>query len=309
MSALYALESVRQPLISSVMSAVTYLGSEIAFMVVALILYWCVDKKHGLTVLCVGFFGTLVNEFLKLAFRIPRPWVKDPSFTIVESAREGAGGYSFPSGHTATAAGCYGTLTLTARKAGWRILWLALIAVTGFSRLYLGVHTPADVAVGLVIGLASAFGVWALFRRIGNRPGFRYVLLGVMLALSVAYTVYMETHIWPADIDAPNLASGTKNGWTLMGCSAAMLIAVFADDRFLRFPTKALLAGQIPKVVLGLALTMALRMVLKQPLNALFGGSGVATAVRYFIMVLFAGAIWPVTFPLWQKLGRKKHRQ
>ena len=307
MSFLYALESVRQPFLSSVMYALTYLGSEIAFMVVALVLYWCADKRHGLTVLCVGFFGTLANEFLKLAFRIPRPWVKDPSFTIVESAREGAGGYSFPSGHTATAAGCYGSLALIAKKAGWRFLWIALIVISGFSRLYLGVHTPADVAVGLIVGLVPAFVMWILFRRFGGRTGFRYLMLGIMLALSVAYTVYLELHAWPADIDTANLASGTKNGWTLMGSCAGMLIAVFADDRRLRFRTAAPLPGQILKVVIGLALTMVIRTVLKQPLNGLFGGSGAATAVRYFVMVLFAGAVWPLTFPLWEKVGSRKH--
>ena len=306
MSFLYSLESLRQPLLSTLLSALTYLGSEIAFMAVALILYWCVDKKRGLTVLCVGFFGTLVNEFLKLTFRVPRPWVKDPAFTIVESARGDAGGYSFPSGHTATGAGCYGTLALTAKKAGWRILWIALIVVVGFSRLYLGVHTPADVAVGLVVGLISAFLMWALFRRFGDRAGFRHLMLGAMLALSVAYTAYLELHVWPSDVDPANLASGTKNSWTLMGCSAAMLIAVIADDRFLHFPTTAPRPGQILKVVLGIALTMAIRTVLKQPLNSLFGGSGVAAAVRYFIMVLFAGILWPVTFPLWERIGKRK---
>ena len=48
----------------------------------------------------VGFFGTLVNQFLKLVCRVPRPWVRDPNFTIVEAARADATGYSFPSGHT-----------------------------------------------------------------------------------------------------------------------------------------------------------------------------------------------------------------
>ena len=87
---------------------------------------------------------------------------------------------------------------------------------------------------------------------------------------------------------------------------AGMLIAVFADDRRLRFRTAAPLPGQILKVVIGLALTMVIRTVLKQPLNGLFGGSGAATAVRYFVMVLFAGAVWPLTFPLWEKVGSRK---
>ena len=58
--------------------------------------------------------------------------------------------------------------------------------------------------------------------------------------------------------------------------------------------------------MLGLPLLMAVRTVLKAPLLALFGGHGVADAVRYFLMVIFGACIWPHTFPLFAKVGRKK---
>ena len=41
---------------------------------------------------------------------------------------------------------------------------------------------------------------------------------------------------------------------------------------------------------------MGIRAGLKGPLLALFGSAGVAGAVRYGIMVLFAGAVWPAAF-------------
>jgi len=44
---------------------------------------------------------------------------------------------------------------------------------------------------------------------------------------------------------------------------------------------------------------------LKAPLIALIGNVGIANAVRYGLMVVFAGAIWPLTFKFWGKLGRK----
>ena len=47
---------------------------------------------------------------MKLSFQIPRPWVLDPNFTIVEQAREAATGYSFPSGHSQSAVGTFGAL-------------------------------------------------------------------------------------------------------------------------------------------------------------------------------------------------------
>ena len=103
MSFLYLLEKIRVPGLNELMLAVTQLGEETAFLVIALIVFWCVDKRKGYFLMSVGFLGTMANQFLKLLCRVPRPWVRDPDFTILEQAREAASGYSFPSGHTQTA--------------------------------------------------------------------------------------------------------------------------------------------------------------------------------------------------------------
>ena len=100
MELLYALESIRTPFLDKLMGLVTNLGGEAVFIVTAIVVFWCLSKSCGYYMMTVGFAGTIINQFLKLWFRIPRPWVKDPNFTIVESARAEATGYSFPSGHT-----------------------------------------------------------------------------------------------------------------------------------------------------------------------------------------------------------------
>lgn len=91
MKVLYALESIRTPWLDTVMAAITHLGEETVFMVAALFVFWCVSKRHGYYLLAIGFAGTVLNQFLKLLFRIPRPWVLDSDFTIVESAGAGHG--------------------------------------------------------------------------------------------------------------------------------------------------------------------------------------------------------------------------
>ena len=102
MAFLHFLEGLRNPVFDAFFSAITYFGDETLFIIIGLLFFWCIDKEEGFYLLCVGLLGTVVNQFLKLYYRIPRPWVRDPSFTIVESAREAATGYSFPSGHTQT---------------------------------------------------------------------------------------------------------------------------------------------------------------------------------------------------------------
>ena len=87
MQLLYALAELRTPFLDALLGALTNCGGELVFMAAAIIVFWCVSKSCGYYMLTVGFVGTIVNQFLKLVFRIPRPWVKDPDFQIVESAR------------------------------------------------------------------------------------------------------------------------------------------------------------------------------------------------------------------------------
>ena len=87
MKLLYLLESLRTPAGDWLMSGITHLGGETAFLAVAIFIFWCVDKHEGYYLLTVGFLGTVLNQFLKLLCRIPRPWVLDPDFQIIEAAR------------------------------------------------------------------------------------------------------------------------------------------------------------------------------------------------------------------------------
>ena len=122
MELLYTLENIRTPLLDTVMGLVTNLGGEAVFIAAAIIVFWCLSKSCGYYMMTVGFAGTIINQFLKLWFRIPRPWVKDPGFTIVESARAEATGYSFPSGHTQNAFAVFGAPARYFKSTALRIV-------------------------------------------------------------------------------------------------------------------------------------------------------------------------------------------
>ncbi len=304
MEFLYLLEKIRVPGLNELMLGITKLGEETAFLVAALIVFWCVDKYKGYYVLGVGLFGTLASQFMKLLCRIPRPWVRDENFTILEAAREEAGGYSFPSGHTQSAVGTFGSLAATAKKRWLQWLFIALPVLVGFSRMYVGVHTPADVLVGAAISVALIFGLKPLM--LGKKKGlFIPVVFAVMLLCSVAFTLYVELYPFPADLDPHNYESALKNSYTLLGCCAGVLVIFFLDEKKLRFDTKAIWWAQILKIVLGLGLVLLVKEGLRSPLEALFNGHLAARAVRYFLIVVVAGVIWPLSFRWFGKLGKK----
>lgn len=306
MDILYALEKIRTPFWNGVMSAVTQLGGEVIFIVAAVVVFWCVSKWEGYYLMTVAFCGTVLNQFLKLICRVPRPWVRDPNFTIVESARAEATGYSFPSGHTQNAIGLFGGMARWGGRRWVRLGLTALALIIAFSRMYLGVHTPADVGVSLVLAAALVLGLYPLMRRAQEKPRYMGYVLAAMLVVSGAFVVFVEICGFPADMDAENLASGIGNAWKMLGAVAGMTLAWLLDRRYIHFETQAVWWVQVIKVAVGMALLLAIKSGLKAPLLALLGHEGLAGGVRYFLLVLVAGAVWPLVFRPMSKWGKGK---
>ena len=74
MGFLYLLEDIRVPVLNEFMLAITTLGEETAFLVVALILFWCVNKRLGYYILSVGFLISFSSFYS--AFPGPGYWTR-----------------------------------------------------------------------------------------------------------------------------------------------------------------------------------------------------------------------------------------
>ncbi len=301
MELLYWFESIRNPVLDVFMSLVTHLGEETFFMVGALFVFWCLDKRKGYYLLSVGFVGTLVNQWLKIVCRVPRPWVKDANFTIVESARAEATGYSFPSGHTQTAVGFFGGVARFTGLPLVRVVSIVILLLVSLSRMYLGVHTPADVGVSFLVAAVLVLVLYPLMESTLWFPNRLYGILGGLLAFSLAFVAFMEFFPFPAGVDPENLAHAVKNAYSMMGAVGGMLVVSVFDNRLLQFPNRAPWWGQAIKLVGGLVLVVLVKSLLKAPLLALCGGHEVAHAIRYFLMVLVAGCLWPMTFRFFER--------
>jgi len=100
-------------------------------------------------VLALFLTHVIVEDAIKPLVGRARPFVAERTITVVGAYRPST--YSFPSGHAAQsfAAAVALACALPRHKA-----WLyALAALIAFSRIYIGVHFPLDVAVGTLVGL------------------------------------------------------------------------------------------------------------------------------------------------------------
>ena len=145
------------------MLEITSLGEQIWTFLLLAFVYWCMDKRAGVYMAGNVGLSCTYSQYFKWLFRVDRPWIRDTRVVPVEKALAGAGGYSFPSGHTVRAAATWGSLASYFRKTNkalCRIGWLVAILVA-FSRNYLGVHTSWDIAGAFVL---TFFSMWLMAR-------------------------------------------------------------------------------------------------------------------------------------------------
>ena len=293
MQLLYLFEKIRNPVLDAIFSFITLFGEETAFLAIAILFFWCVNKRHGYFIMITGFIGTIVNQIMKLAFKVPRPWDIDKSFTIVESAREGATGYSFPSGHTQSAVGTFGAVF--AKVSNKIIKWgaFAIAVLVPISRMYLGVHTPWDVLAAASIAVMLLVVLEPIFSDEKKFDKCMPFIIGFVTLLEIGFFLFAV--VFSGNSADVNVVSAGKNARTFLGCTLALIPVYFLERKFVKFETRAKWYSQIIKLVLGLGFVILIKEGLRYPLELMLGGAN-ERILRYFLIVIFAGLIWPLTF-------------
>jgi undecaprenyl-diphosphatase len=110
----------------------------------------------------------ILVAILKEAIDRPRPFRTIPD---ADPLTTWAVGHSMPSGHAATSFAGAVMLSAIFRRATPLLLLLA--AAIAFSRVYVGVHYPADVLAGAALGAVWALGWLAILSRVAPRRGLQ----------------------------------------------------------------------------------------------------------------------------------------
>jgi undecaprenyl-diphosphatase len=199
--------------------------------------------------------------------------------------------------------GTFGSIAYTAKNRIVKYLCVAICMPVPISRMYIGVHTPLDVTVAAAMAVLLVYFLKPVAGE--NSKKLMPWMLGGMVVTSVAFWAFVEMFPFPADIDPHNYASGVSSAYKFLGAIIGFAVVYIVDEKWLHFEVKAVWWAQIIKVVVGFALVLAVKSGLKAPINALVGDS-FGSAVRYFLIVVVAGILWPLSFKFFKGLGNKE---
>lgn len=261
--------------------------------------YWVVHKKSGLYTLTSYYLCCGVNAIVKLTACIYRPWIRDARVVPAGDAIRTATGYSFPSGHTSTAGPIYGGLAVSARK---RLPWISIICLialllTGFSRNYLGVHTPQDVAVGMIESALSLFLVAKTFHYLEENPEKENLFLAGMFVFVWLAIIYITFKPYPMTyINGVLLVDPQKmmnDGYGDTALLIAFPVARFCEKKWVRFQAAGLSFKGILTGIIGLVPMWLMTDFMKAPLDQALG-SHWGHFMFNFILVLYTIVLFPI---------------
>lgn len=265
------LQQFSSPATDSFFLLISALTSEFVYLAVLGVVYWCIDKKKAYYISVFLFMSFGINSLLKSIFRIPRPY----TYSAVRQIDLDTGyGYSFPSGHAQLSTTFSGMFSVVFKKTWIYIAGVILIILTGLSRMYLGVHTIADILCGIVIGLMITY--------LGNnlKTAEKAKLLGIASFLLLLGT---------------SLVFKSEDTLKLLFFAAGFYSGNFIEEKYIRYVIPSKKKVCIIGTIVGFIITILINVILKQ-IGLIF--------IRYLILGLFITVAVPYFIKKMSKDGR-----
>ena len=264
------------------------------------IVFWAVDKKWGYRYITTIWLGEIINGVIKLTVCAYRPWIRSPQIEPAGDSKVAATGYSFPSGHTMVGTVTYGTTTVWQwHKRRWLgILCIVMIALTAFSRNFLGVHTPQDVIVGFFESVILILIVGIVQEKVSGSEKMADLLTLAGIVLTAAVLVYIQVKPYPMDyvngvllVDPNEMMNDTFKG---TGAFLGFLAGSYVERHYIHY--------QIDFTAKCLPLMTCIGAAAMFSWKELFAGATIVQAMgphwgnftARCLMVLFAMIVWPL---------------
>ena len=279
-----ALQTLRSPFMDILNQFLSFFGTETFFLVIAVVLYWVIDKAFAHRFFNVYILGVAVTSVMKIGFKRIRPFNAYPNDVVSIQSPEVS--YSFPSGHTQTVS-TVGTVLSIRYGKKYKIVLIAAAVLTVLvmlSRMYLGQHYLSDVFCGLTVGVFCSIAFSMLLSLLGNKEEW-FALGAIFMSVVVIIVLSALGKLGESE----DLLKG-------IGAFAAFNIGYYFEKNYIRYDIKATRVWWkiLLRLVIGGGVTVAVQQLFKlflpqsEPMLYCY--------LRYFIMALWASLGAPAAF-------------
>lgn len=233
------LQGLESDFLTAFMKIVSDIITENPLCIIAVVIFWSVNKRSGIITALSIVSAVTINSALKLYFKIPRPFLKDPEIKKLDTT----GGYSFPSGHSQQASGIStAAYVLSGRKRWVLISGIILTLLIMTSRMYLGMHSILDVTVGATLGIITALLSVRLFEKAEESGHFSllYIISAVSAVFSVVYKFDRDLVVMTA------LSVGAVTGFLI-------------EEKYISYSVPESLGKKIAASVIGIIVILAVK--------------------------------------------------
>lgn len=276
----------------------SFIGGETFTLLLLIVMLFCYRKEAGKRVARTVLTASMMFPMIKNIVLRVRPYMAHEGIDVLQVVEADADpadiiqqGFSFPSGHSATAVSLYGSIGRELKKKWMWTLVVLLALLIGVSRFIVGVHYPTDVLAGWAVGFA-AIGVNILLEKFVRKEWTRYAIL---LAVSLPGIFWCTS----------------RDYFTALGLLIAATAAFPYEEKYIRFRDTRNPAAMVLRCVGAFAIYFALNTLLKMPFskefldNGTLGANLIRTA-RYAVILFVVLAVYPRVFPVFEKIRLKK---
>jgi membrane-associated phospholipid phosphatase len=210
---------------------VTLLSDSGVVLILVAMIFWTLGRRIAYNVLAAVMTGALIITIIKFGIEVPRPEHVD---LIVYESRTSP---SFPSGHAMYAVAFWGMLAYLSivREA----TALVVILVVMLSRMFLGIHYPADLAVGAAVGLLGILIGCVVAKHIFSR------LTNQQMSLLIAAGFLGSVVITP-------IAGSIPFGWEVLGGLLGAGVGTLIESKTINYrPAPGPASAQLVRLLVG----------------------------------------------------------
>ncbi|MCQ2754787.1 MAG: phosphatase PAP2 family protein [bacterium] len=272
---------------------------------ICLTIYWCISLIDGVYLFSLFYANVFFTQLIKMLACVYRPWILNDKIKPPAEAIRGAGGYSFPSGHSSKVASVFGGLAIIYKNKYLTTLVILLILSIMFSRMWLGVHTLQDVIIGFLIGIVLIFILKPFINWLEENKNRYFYIITIINILTVATVWYIRYKTYPMDyFDGHLIVNPNSSIYASLICLSyplGLLNGVFLCRRFFPFNTDISIRKKVLRCILGILLLNFIFNIM----NNYFWGISRNYLFTFCIMFLFGftlTGIYPLIFTKIEKL-------